>query len=78
MEIHINTIDDLINFVESHDLTNKEINEILAKTETRGIFIYDHTPHEYARLLKEYFKADEPRIFIDLENIGVIEDDPND
>jgi hypothetical protein len=75
MQIQLTTKDDLINFIESHELTTKEVNDILAKTKTRGIFLYDHTPKERARLLRESFESQEMRIFLDVGDIGQIEND---
>lgn len=74
MIFEINTKDDLINYIESHELTTNQVNDLLAKTKTIGLFIYDHTPHERARLLKEHFESIEPRIFIDVD-ISVINSD---
>jgi hypothetical protein len=67
MQIEIKTKEDLIQFIESHELTTKQVNDLLAKTKTTGLFIYDHTPHERARLLKVHFESKEPRIFIDID-----------
>jgi len=47
--------------------------ELLAKTKTMGLFIYDHTPQERGRILREAFKSEVPRIFLDLGDIGVIQ-----
>ena len=77
MIFEINTKEDLIRYIESHELTTNQVNDLLAKTKTSGLFIYDHTPHERARLLKEHFESKYPRIFIDLDSLEV-RDEPND
>jgi hypothetical protein len=75
MQFEIKTKDDLINFIESHELTTKQVNDLLAKTKTMGLFIYDHTPQERARILRESFESKEMRIFLDVGDIGQIEND---
>jgi hypothetical protein len=73
MQIELKTKDDLIDFIESHELTTKQVNELLAQTKTMGLFIYDHTPMERAQYLRESFNSFEPRIFLDLKDIGVVQ-----
>jgi hypothetical protein len=51
------------------------VNDLLAKTKTMGLFIYDHTPKERARILRESFESKEMRIFLDVGDIGQIEND---
>ena len=77
MQIEINTKEDLIQFIESHELTTNQVNDLLAKTKTTGLFIYDHTPHERARILRNMFAASkiERPIFLDIGDIGIIEND---
>jgi hypothetical protein len=73
MQIEIKTKEDLIQFIETNELSTKQVNELLAKTKTMGLFIYDHTPQERGRILREVFKLNVPRIFLDLEDIGVVQ-----
>jgi hypothetical protein len=73
MQIEIKTKEDLIQFIETNELSTKQVNELLAKTKTMGLFIYDHTPQERGRILREAFKSEVPRIFLDLRDIGVIQ-----
>lgn len=72
MEYQINTKDDLLNFVESHDLTAGMINEILLKTKIGGIFLKDHSPEENAEFLREFFRNDCYGIFVDPPDLGVV------
>ena len=77
MQIEINTKDDLINFVESHELTTNEVNELLRAAATGCLFIHDHTPTERAQILRKMFarsKTERP-IFLDIGDIGIIEND---
>jgi hypothetical protein len=75
MQFEIKTKDDLINFIESHELTTKQVNDLLAKTKTMGLFIYDHTPKERARILRKVFESKTRPIFLDIQDIGIIEND---
>jgi len=64
--IEINTKEDLIHFIESNELTTNQVNELLRTASIHCLFIYDHTPKERARLLREMFKRKELRVFIDI------------
>jgi hypothetical protein len=66
MKIEINTKEDLIQFIESNELTTNQVNELLQTASIHCLFIYDHAPKERARLLREMFKRKELRVFIDI------------
>lgn len=67
MIFQINTKEDLINYIETHELTTKQVNDLLAKTKTTGIFINDYTPQERAQLLRKHFEYIEPPVFIGVD-----------
>jgi hypothetical protein len=67
MIFQINTKEDLIRYIETHELTTNQVNDLLAKTKTIGLFIYDHTPKERAELLRKHFEYIEPPVFIGVD-----------
>jgi hypothetical protein len=77
MQIEINTKEDLIQFIESHELTTNQVNELLRAAAIGCLFIHDHNPTERARILRNMFAASkiERPIFLDIGDIGAIEND---
>ncbi len=75
MQIEINTKEDLIQFIESHELTTNQVNELLRAAAIGCLFIHDHTPKERARILRKVFESKTRPIFLDIQDIGIIEND---
>ena len=71
MEVEIKTFEDLIQFLENHDLPEKKINEILIAT-IQSLYTGDTAnKSEMIQALKEFWEkwSDKPErpLFIDLE-----------
>jgi hypothetical protein len=69
MQIEINTKEDLIQFIETHDLTTNQVNELLRAAAIGCLFVYDDTPQERACILRDVFKCNERPIFLGIRDI---------
>ncbi len=69
--IRIETIEDMIQFIESHELSTKQVNELLSHLKKKCLFINDHTPQKRGEMLREFLSKPEWGIFIDAPDIGL-------
>jgi hypothetical protein len=71
MQIEINTIEDMIHFIESHELSTKQVNELLSCLNPKCLFINDYTPQKRGEMLREFLSKPEWGIFVDAPDIGL-------
>jgi len=61
--------------IERYELTTNQVNDLLRAAAIGCLFIHDHTPTERARILRESFESKTRPIFLDIQDIGIIEND---
>lgn len=71
--ILIETIEDMISFIENHNMTTDEVNKLLSNLKPSCLFIYDHSPEERGKILRKHLSKPEWGIFVDCGDLGVVE-----
>jgi hypothetical protein len=65
--ITLETNEDLINFIKSHRLNSKEVNQIFKQLQLSAFFVNETDDSEYiAGIVEKHFKGEINSIFLDI------------
>lgn len=71
MQYKITTIEEMIHFIENHELTTNQVNDILSHLKYKCLFIHDYSPMERGKMLREQLSKPEWGLFVDAPDIGL-------